>query len=391
MVVDAVRRVVADGFRRDLMLIGLLLAAALLTILFDASEGIAEFPWDVACVLAIAVTAAAVGSVALRRRRPGLAAAMVLASMTVWDFIGSESSLTWILTVVWAVNLYAVGSRSSVVTIALVAAGAPAPILATVVVEQTSFLWWQVLVVVMPVGVGGVARGFRHRARARGLRAQRLAAEEERHAVERERARIARELHDVVAHHVSGMVVSAGAALRVLDRDLEQASDTLAQVAESARRTSAAMHRMVGVLAEADGSPAEVLTVGQPGLTDLDDLLEHFGRLGCVVEMQVEGDLATVPSDAGLSAFRIVQESLTNALKHSGSRAATVRVVRTVTGLDVGVDDSGPVSGVVLPSMQGSCNGLIGMSERVALYGGTLRHGPVAGGGWSVNAFIPLA
>jgi len=147
------------------------------------------------------------------------------------------------------------------------------------------------------------------------------------------------------------------------------------------------MLRMLDVLAD-DGRTAAAEHVGQPGLGDLADLVEHARRFGCRMELEIEGDLGSVPADASLSAFRIVQEGLTNALKHGGARSVTVGLACGPTGLEITVDDDGAEPSV---SAQGSGNGLIGMAERVALYAGTLRYGPEPGGGWSVRACIPFA
>ena len=237
------------------------------------------------------------------------------------------------------------------------------------------------------MAVGAAERWIRVRRRRRELAARRREWDDERRAVEQERARIARELHDVVAHHVSGIVVSGGAALRILDRDPDTVRDTLRTIAESAGRTTEAMHRMI-----TNGEDGADIAPGrtQPGLRDLHELVERFTGTGCSVEFHPSGDLGAVPPDAGLSVYRIVQECLTNSLKHAGPVAVTVRLHRDADHLVVRVDDAGPGADVPLAPLHGTGQGLVGMGERVAIFDGTLAYGPRLGGGWSVRASLPL-
>ena len=293
------------------------------------------------------------------------------------------SLMVWVELLGWIVVLYRLGAHASGVVIALATA-------LTVTVEVVGAFWAKepapaldAALFAVPLLVGVVTRLVGHRRRSHGLAVRRRSWDEERLAVERERARIARDLHDIVAHHVSGIVVAAGAAARGLDRDLAAARETLGVVAESARRTTAAMEAMLGALAE----PGAAAPADQPGLRDLDDLVDHFSRVGCRVRVRRDGDLAAVPLDAGLSAFRIVQECLTNALKHGGASAVDVRIGCTAAGLEVAVDDDGTGARTAVP---GSGNGLIGMAERVAVFGGTFACGPTPRGGWSVRASLPL-
>jgi signal transduction histidine kinase len=181
---------------------------------------------------------------------------------------------------------------------------------------------------------------------------------------------------------VSGIVVSAGAVLRVADTGPAAARATLGTIAGSSRRATAAMRTLLGTLDDGqEAAPA--------GLGDLAELVEHARQTGCRVVLETGGDLGSVPADVGLSAYRIVQEGLTNALKHGGADDVTVRLQRTPTGLDIGVDDSGAGSAVPA-SVPVSGHGLVGMAERVALLGGALDHGPARDGGWSVRASLPL-
>jgi signal transduction histidine kinase len=270
------------------------------------------------------------------------------------------------------------------------AAGAAITAFGVVVLGET-FVWEDVIGIAVPVAVGATVRWARQRRRRRELAAQRRDWEDERRAVEQERVRMARELHDVVAHHVSGIVVSGGAALRILDRDPDAVRETLRTIAESASRTTEAMHRMImngedGADVGPDGGPDGA----QPGLPDLQELVERFTRTGCAIELHQTGDLGAVPSDAGLSAYRIVQECLTNSLKHAGPVGVTVRVHRGADHLVVRVDDAGARADAPRAGLHGTGQGLVGMAERVAIFGGTLVYGPRLGGGWSVHASLPL-
>jgi len=236
---------------------------------------------------------------------------------------------------------------------------------------------------------GALVRRRRERERTRRVDAEQIAWEQEQQAVADERARIARELHDVVAHHVSSMVVSAGAAHRVFTADPEGARSCLAFVARTATDTTEAMHRLLGVLVPSDGPPSAPAADGA-GLGDLDGLVERVRRAGCRVELRAGGDLAALPPDLDLSGYRIVQEALTNTLKHAGPVPVTVQVDRTPDALEIRVRDRGPRRPSSTGQGSGAGQGLVGMRERVALFGGSLSAGPAADGGWAVGASLPI-
>jgi signal transduction histidine kinase len=229
---------------------------------------------------------------------------------------------------------------------------------------------------------GGALRVRRALARSRLLRAQRAAWAREREAVAAERARLARDVHDVVAHHVSSMVVSAGAAHLVYDKDRAGAREALAFLERTATETTTAMRDLVGLLAEATAEPP-------PGLADLDGLADRFRAAGCQVTVTVDGPVDDLPRDLALSAYRVVQEGLTNALKHAGPVPVQVRVWRGAGVLEVQVEDAGG-GGAVLPGLAGSGQGLVGMRERAALFRGSAVAAPLSGGGWRVRATFPV-
>jgi signal transduction histidine kinase len=200
-------------------------------------------------------------------------------------------------------------------------------------------------------------------------------------AADEERARIARELHDVVTHNVSVMVVQAAAAGEIFDTDPQRAREAIGAVEETGRRALNELRRLLGVVADDDA-----VVDPQPSLDRLGELVERVRAAGLEVELIHEGTPGDVPEGVGLSAYRIVQESLTNTLKHAFASHVTVRVRHSGDAVEVEVTDDG-----VGAALHGEGRGLIGMRERVALYGGELDAGSRAGGGYGVRARIPVA
>lgn len=202
-----------------------------------------------------------------------------------------------------------------------------------------------------------------------------------RQAVLAERNRIARELHDVVAHHVSLMGVRAGAARTALDRDPAQAAEALQAIEASSREAVAELHRLLGALRDeddaADWGP-------QPGLGDLPELVDEFTAAGTDVHLDVDGDLDVDPV-TGLTVYRLVEEALTNVTRHSAAESASVRVVVADDRVDLRVSDPGPSAATSRP---GSGRGIVGMRERVLLVGGTIAVGP-DDDGFGLDASVP--
>jgi signal transduction histidine kinase len=219
----------------------------------------------------------------------------------------------------------------------------------------------------------------------RAERAERARESEARAAAAEERARIAREMHDVVAHSLSVMVVQAEAAEAMLDSAPDRARRPLAAVQETGRGALGELRRMLGVLREvADEGPA---LAPQPGLSGLDELVRQVREAGLPVSVRVEGEPRPLPPGIDLSAYRIVQEGLTNALKHAGPASAEVVVRYGPRELELEVRDDGRGRG---SGSNGGGHGLLGMRERVALYGGELAAGPRPGGGFALTARLPL-
>jgi signal transduction histidine kinase len=217
-------------------------------------------------------------------------------------------------------------------------------------------------------------------------RASALEREQEetaRLAIAEERARIARELHDVVAHSVSVMVVQAGAERLALGAGQESTRETLLAIEKTGRQALAEMRRLLDMLRTED---EEVALAPEPSLEHLDSLVARVREAGLPVELRVEGKRAPVPAGVDISAYRIVQEALTNALRHAGPARARVVVRYGEADVEVEVADDGPGP----KEGDGTGHGLVGMRERVALYGGELTTGKADAGGYIARARLPF-
>jgi signal transduction histidine kinase len=221
-------------------------------------------------------------------------------------------------------------------------------------------------------------------------KADRLEREQEKQAelaIAGERARIARELHDVVAHNVSVMVVQAAAARRMLEHDPTKAGDALASVEQTGRSALKEMRRMVGML----GDPDEELALApQPSVAELGWLIERAREAGLDVDLTIEGERKRLDSSVDLSAFRIVQEALRNTLKHAGPARAHVKLSYGKDDVVVDVSDDGSGVGGRVDNGAGQGHGLVGMRERVAMLGGEIHAGYRKDGGFGVHAKLPL-
>jgi signal transduction histidine kinase len=254
--------------------------------------------------------------------------------------------------------------------------------------EPVQFVVFLLMTVLLAVAVG---RTVHHRrafvaalqGRARDAELNQRALAEQ--AVADERRRIARELHDMVAHHVSVMGVLATGSRRTLRRDPAAADEALATIEETGRTALRELRRLLDIL-RTEHEPAGELAP-QPGLAHLPGLVEQVREAGLPVALRMQGETGALDPGIALTVYRIVQEALTNAIKHAGSATAEVRLEVGTYWLTVEVCDTGrgPALG------DGSVgHGLLGMRERVMLYGGTLRTGPRPGGGFRVSARIPV-
>ncbi len=260
-------------------------------------------------------------------------------------------------------------------------------------------------------GFGNAVRVWRARAGDSGARLLRAQAEHEaatRRALELERARIASELHDVVTHNVSVMVVQAGAARQVLGAEQHEARSALLAVEASGRTAMAELQHMLGLLSvpgeQEPGSPADGQARGRlrplPGLDQLTTLTDRMAAAGLDVELRVLGAPWTLSPGPDLAAYRVIQEALTNVLKHAGTARTVITLDYRPSGLTVEVTDDGPPCPAAGPSacpqpagrpadIPGTGRGLLGLRERVILHNGEFDAGPRPGGGWRVTGRFP--
>ena len=237
-------------------------------------------------------------------------------------------------------------------------------------------------------GVAVRARGEQAEvAQTRATQAERGREENARRAVFEERVRIARELHDVVAHHVSMMGVQAGAARVVIDRDRIKAKESLTAIEVSSRQAVGELYRLLGFLRQA-GDRDDLAP--RPGLSQLPRLAASMSESELAVAVSIEGEERSLPPMIDVSAYRIVQEALTNTLKHSAASRADVRVRYWPGELELEIIDDGRGATARSGTSPGGL-GLIGMRERAALHGGQLTAGPASGGGFAVRVKLPTS
>ncbi|WP_088290848.1 sensor histidine kinase [Kineosporia sp. A_224] len=248
------------------------------------------------------------------------------------------------------------------------------------------------MVVLVVWGVGVLRRSRVARTEAVQERARLVEVEREqqlRLVAQAERARIARDLHDVVAHSLAVMITQADGGRYAARSNPDSAVQALETIAETGRNALSEMRRLLGVLR--DEAPPTSATTPQPGLEDLSTLVDGLRSGGLAVTLESRGEPATLPQGMGLAAYRIVQEGLTNVLKHAGPQAtARVHLWWSPSALTVDVVDDGRGAAAVAPD-DGPGHGLLGMRERAAVYGGSVQAGPMPGGGFGVRAVFPLA
>jgi signal transduction histidine kinase len=369
--VDRVRRVSPQVWDR-LLALGVLLGAA---ITYSAGSA----PASGAFAAQVLLLVAACLPLAFRHRWP-LGVLVVTGVATALFPVVSSGTPTELALIVASYSASSLLDRREVTRLALPIASACA--LVAQIAEQRHGNWVEVLVgvsiaVLLPMLFGRIVYNRRLRIR---LDRERAASD----AVAEERARIARELHDVVAHAIGVMVVQAGAARTVIDRDPAAAKTAMAEVETTGRTGLAEMRRLIGVLT-ADGAAGGLAP--QPGLAQLDELVRTVRSAGLAVEILREGEARPLPAGVDVNAYRVIQEALTNALKHAGTAHASVRLGYRDDALDIEVADDGrgPLS-----TGDGSGHGLVGMRERVGVFGGTLETGARPGGGFVVHATLPV-
>ncbi|MEU6025045.1 sensor histidine kinase [Micromonospora sp. NPDC047134] len=379
------RPLVADG----LLAVGLVLAEALLTLLTPR-----EF-WPRSLPVALGWSLLCAAPVILRRLAPWAAVTAAVATL-VLPMLFEANVATQSFT--FAVLTYTLAAHHAVrpALLAAVLLWVPVSLVNALVLPAESLpqlssaylIANNLLVGIVSFSVGRAVHARRTsiealRERARVAEANQRALAEQ--AVADEQRRIARELHDVVAHHVSVMGVLATGVRRVLRRDPDAADEAVATIEETSRATLRELRRLLDVL-RTEAEPAADLAP-QPGLAGIETLVEQVREAGLPVTFTVAGTPGPVEQGVALTVYRIVQEALTNALKHAGQATAQVRVGFPGDAVEVEVTDTGRGPA---PGHRRVGHGLVGMRERVALYGGVLRTGARTGGGYRVYARIPV-
>ncbi len=328
------------------------------------------------------------GPLVLRRRAPLLMWALVWAAIVLQALITHNSPEGVELIFVLGVGSYSVAAYSNLrrafIGLGITVAGYAVYYVANhdIMSGQTGNLWSGAFFVVATLAMWLAGVFVRGRRDAAAL-TRRTAALERRaeQAAADERARIARELHDIVSHNLSVVVLQAAGARA----SGPAAASTLEKIEHSGRQALVEMRRLLGVLRQADEEPG---LTPQPGIGELAALAGNVRAAGLPVRLAIEGDHAGLPAAVDVSAYRIVEEALTNVLKHAGPAHAEVCLRCQAGAVIIEVDDDG--AGTEVTGAQPGGQGLVGMRERVALFGGELRAGPRPGGGFSVWARLPI-
>lgn len=329
----------------------------------------------------------AVGGASLlgRRRYPVAVLAVTLAT-ALWADVPARS-VVWLALIVAFFN--AVLERKRAAAVASLVIGYAVSVWPWLIGQRGHFsagsgVWLAVFMLFM-LSTAEIIRSRSQRKAA----LERSRTEEFRRRAGEERMRMARDLHDVVAHNISVINVQANTALHLMDRQPEHARSALTNINDVSKQALVELRSVLGVLRDVD-DPAPLKP--SPGLARLGDLVNNAATAGLTVRIRQEGQPAPLPADVDLAAYRVVQEALTNSARHSGGDNATVRVVYGADALVVEVKDQGAVRPPGRPPVQanGSGNGITGMTERATALGGTLRAGRRPEGGFEVRAWLPL-
>jgi len=356
---------------------------AMIFVVLVAAEAVRQpVPGGRTAVFAVLTLVMAV-CLTLRRRWPLATYAIATAALVVESFLHVATEFTPLATLVgaYSVGLYATRTHARW-GLLIVVAGVVGFFAGTPGLQRTNPVQ---LAYVLLIWLGGWGFGY---ARARrGEDAERVRRALEREVIAEERVRMSRELHDVVGHTVNLLVVQAGAARMVLDQDPAQARDLLKGMEDTGRETLTDLDRVLATLRDdANGGDDRRDTANRaPGLAQLPDLVGRFHDSGVEVKLTIDPELR-LPRDLDLAAYRIVQEALTNTLKHAAPCSATVAVERRNGSMIIQVSDTGP--GVRRADRHG--RGLVGIAERVSMCGGVLEHGNGQHGGFRLRAVLPL-
>jgi signal transduction histidine kinase len=325
-----------------------------------------------------------------RREQPLVTVVVVFAGAAIGEAFLSGPPEMFVQVVMVLSASYSVGAHAERRPALIGLAIAVTAVVVLSIFDDPNDIFWPVMFFVfVPWLVGRTMRNQLHLARElaeKADRAEHAREEEERRAIAEERSRIARELHDVLAHNLSVMVVQAGAARRIVERDPDTAADAAELIRTTGREALAELRQVFGPVRRGDGEPL----AGPPSLANLDRLASRAREAGLPVQLRVEGAAVQLPTGVDLTAYRVVQEALTNAVKHAGDARATVTVRYEPWEVVVEVEDDGvgPEARGALSEVGGG-HGLVGMRERVSLYGGRLQAGRRRGGGFAVRARLP--
>lgn len=372
----------------DAVLAVLLAVAAQVDLRFDIDNS-THYGSDFATAVVIAVSTLAL---AWRRRWPFATLCVVAAAIAGPELVGTLTFTLWGHFAPLLVAAYTVARWCEERTVALGALIVAATIAVVMVRVPAAGSAGNIPFALVPAAglmiAGSVLQRRHARAAALAERAHRLESEhdaEVQAALAAERARIARELHDVVAHCVTVMVVQAGVSEALLDESPERARPPLRSVQETGHQAIVELTRMLGLLRSGSGEPTDWLTP-QPGLAQLPELIERMAASGLKAEVVHEGGAGKLPPGVDLTAYRIVQEALTNTLKHAGPAATSHVLLRhRPDAVEIDVLDDGTATEVTAGG-----HGLIGMAERVSIFGGHFQAGARPGGGFRVCAELPL-
>ena len=401
----------------DWLLITPLIVVAILTVVLDEPLQPKQRPWDVFGVFLVAVI---ILPVAYRRRAPLVVTAINIAGtvpLLILNYPDTSAGMASLI-VMYTVAAHC-KRRDALIALAWVAVIIIPVLVAGVFAYNEQLPIGSLIANIVIFGtawlIGDSVRNRRilmEELKFRAETAERQREDDARQAVLDERARIAREMHDIVAHGMSVMIVQAGAARRVMEKHPDQAAEAMANIEQTGRDAMVEMRRLLGVLrdggVEADlaadraadrastGAPGSSTPIRreaaplapQPGLQAVPALVEQWTTAGLEVGYQVVGELPELPTSLDVSVYRLIQEALTNTSKHAGPAHATVTVRAATGSLDITIEDDG--YGAAAVPGPGTGHGLIGMKERVSLFGGSVTAGPGKSGGYVVHATVPL-
>ncbi len=364
---------------RDLALAGVLATFGLLDVLLSSD-------WRGPAPVNAVVVPAMAFALAWRRQYPLVALAVVVSGVSFLS-LAFGGSQTWGNVFIMLVAVYSAAVYSTYLwaAAALGAVGIALRDMRDPLIDGFGDAIWGSSVFGLCFLAGLAGRSLQDRTSALDQRAETLEREEEERAAAaaaEERRRIARELHDIISHSIGVVVLQAGAAEQVLERDPERAREVLRSIRATGQEAIAEMGTLLGLIR---GGP-HVSHEPQPSLADIDSLVAKTREAGLQTTVEVEGTRRALPAALELSAFRIVQEGLTNALKHAGPADARVVLSFGEQALRIEVLDDGAGSG----NGRGGRRGLAGIGERVAVFGGELEAGPRPGGGWCLRADLPF-